>query len=172
MSSDGDQGRGRAFVKRRQWLDFTALARGTLLFCARLRGVGEMSVRMRGLVAIVVAGLALAACGSGAASPEQAVILPADSVPLPRAAPKFAAAPVPADSVPLPRAAPKFAAAPVVATWWHVPEPVSTAQFNQDQANCTELANNAPGVGSPAVKFYLAFTNCMRSAGYEARSNL
>jgi hypothetical protein len=49
---------------------------------------------------------------------------------------------------------------------------VSGQQFNQDKAKCTKVANSAPGVGSPEIKFYLAFTNCMRSEGYEASSSL
>ena len=82
------------------------------------------------------------------------------------------AAPLPSDAVPLPRPAPKLSAAPVMPTWRHLPETVSAQQFNQDKAKCTKVANSAPGVGSPEIKFYLAFTNCMRSEGYEATSGL
>jgi hypothetical protein len=112
-----------------------------------------MSGRMRGLVAILFGGLAVAACASDEASLGDATPLPSDTVPLPR-----------------PRPAPKFAAAPapVMPTWQHLPEPVSAHQFNQDKAECAKVANSAPGVGPPEVKFYLAFTTCMRSEGYQA----
>lgn len=112
-----------------------------------------MSGRLGGFVAILLGGLTLAACSSAGA-------LPGD------------AAPLPSDSVPLPRPAPKFSAAPVMPTWRHLPEPVSAQQFNQDKAKCTKVANSAPGVGSPEIKFYLAFTNCMHSEGYEATASL
>jgi hypothetical protein len=107
----------------------------------------------RAFISILVAGLAVAACGSGGFSLEDAVALPSDSVPLPRPAPKFAAA-------------------PVAPTWRHVPEPVSAQQLDQDKAKCTKLAHSTPGIGSPEMKFYLAFTNCMRAEGYEAISTL
>jgi len=109
--------------------------------------------RIRGLMAILFGGLALAACGSGAASLGDAV-------------------PLPSGSVPLPRPAPKFSAAPAIPTWQHVSAPVSAQQFSQDKAECTKVANSAPGVGPHEVKFYLAFTSCMRSEGYEASSGL
>ena len=105
-----------------------------------------MSGRLNGFVVILIGGLALAACGD--------------------------AAPLPSDAVPLPRPAPKVSAAPVMPTWRHLPESVSAQQFNQDKAKCTKIANSTPGVGSPEIKFYLAFTNCMRSEGYEAISAL
>ena len=105
-----------------------------------------MSGRLSGFVVILISGLALAACGD--------------------------AAPLPSDAVPLPRPAPKFSAAPTLPNWRHLPEPVSAQQFNQDKATCTKVANSTPGVGSPEVKFYLAFTDCMRSEGYEATSRL
>lgn len=123
-----------------------------------------MSSHMPGVVAVVIGGLALAACASDRASLEDAVPQPADSVPLR------------ADSVPLPRPGPKSSAAlqstPLqdIAIWRHVPEPVSVQQFNQDKAKCTKTANSAPGAGSPEMKFYLVFSNCMRSAGYEPGS--
>ena len=109
-----------------------------------------MPWRLRKVVVIIAGGLVLAACGSDASVP-----LPSDPVPMPRPAPKFSAA-----------------SAPVVPTWRHLPEPVSAQQFNQDQATCTQIARSTPGVGSPEIKFYLAFTNCMRSEGYEATSGL
>jgi hypothetical protein len=114
-----------------------------------------MSRRMRGFLVTLIGGLALAACASDGASLGGAVPLPSGSVPLPRPDPKFSAAP-----------------APVIPTWQHLPEPVSAQQFDQDKAKCTKVANSAPGVGSPEVKFYLAFTRCMRSEGYEATSSL
>src|ERR1700739_422021 len=113
-----------------------------------------MSGRLGGFAVILLGGLTLAACSSAGALPGGAAPLPSDSVPLPRPAPKFTAA------------------APTLPTWRHLPEPVSAQQFNQDKAPCTKVANSTPGVGSPEVKFYLAFTDCMHSAGYEASSNL
>jgi hypothetical protein len=112
-----------------------------------------MSGRLSGFVATLVSGLALAACAFDGT-------LLGD------------AAPLPSDAVPLPRPAPKFSATPVMPTWRHLPEPVSAQQFNQDKAACTKVANSTPGVGSPEVKFYLAFTDCMHSEGYEATSRL
>jgi hypothetical protein len=52
------------------------------------------------------------------------------------------------------------------ATWRHLPEPVTAVRYNQDKANCTRMGNNAPGAGSPDMKFFLVYTKCMRSAGY------
>jgi hypothetical protein len=117
---------------------------------------GGMSGRFRGFLVILIAGLALAACASDGASLGDATPLPSDSVPLPRPAPKFSSS----------------ASSPVMPTWHHVPEPVSAQQFDQDKAECTNAANSAPGVGSAEVKFYLAFTSCMRSEGYQATSSL
>jgi len=117
---------------------------------------GGMSGQFRGFVVTLIAGLALAACASDGAALGDAPPLPSDSVPLPRPAPKFASS----------------APAPVIPTWHHVPEPVSDQQFDHDRAQCTKAANSAPGVGSAEVKFYLAFTSCMRSEGYQATSSL
>jgi hypothetical protein len=108
---------------------------------------------IRAFIVILIAGLAVAACGSGGFSLEDAVALRSDSVPLPRPAPKFAAV-------------------PVAPNWRHVPEPVSGQQLDQDKAKCTKMAHSTPGVGSPEMKFYLAFTNCMHAEGYEAISRL
>ena len=113
-----------------------------------------MSGRLGGFVAILFGGLTLAACGSAGALPGDATPLPSDAVPLPRPAPK------------------STAAAPILPTWRHLPEPASAQQVNEDKATCTKVANSTPGVGSPEIKFYLAFTDCMHSAGYEASSNL
>jgi hypothetical protein len=115
-----------------------------------------MSGRMRGFMATLIGGLALAACASDGGSLGDVAPLPSDSVPLPRPAPKFASS----------------APAPVIPTWHHVPEPVSAQVFDHDKAKCTKAANSAPGVGSTEVKFYLAFTSCMRSEGYQATSSL
>jgi hypothetical protein len=118
-----------------------------------------MSAHMRGLVVALIGSLAVAACASNG----DAVFLPADSVSLP------------ADSVPLPRPAPKSSALKSAApqdVWRHLPEPVSVQQFNQDKAKCTKMGHNAPGAGSPEIKFYLVFTNCMRSEGYQTDSSL
>ena len=114
---------------------------------------------MRGVLVALIGSLALAACASNGASLdgaslEDAVTLPADSVPLPRPAPKSSA--------------PQSTAPHDV--WRHLPEPVSVQQFNQDKAKCTRMANSAPGAGSPELKFYLVFSNCMRSVGYEPGS--
>jgi hypothetical protein len=117
---------------------------------------GDMSGRMRGFMATLIGGLALAACASDGGSLGDVAPLPSDSVPLPRPAPKFASS----------------APAPVIPTWHHVPEPVSAQVFDHDKAKCTKAANSAPGVGSTEVKFYLAFTSCMRSEGYQATSSL
>jgi hypothetical protein len=110
-----------------------------------------MSGRLRGFVVTLTVGLAVGACGSGAASLQDAAAV---------------------DAVPLPRPAPKFATAPTMPTWRHLPEPATAQQFNQDKAKCTKSADGTPGVGSPELKFYLVFTNCMRSEGYEATSGL
>ena len=107
--------------------------------------------RLHVLMLVIVSALALAACAADGTSLGDATPLPSDEVPLPRPAP---------------------AAAPVVPTWQHVPEPVSAGQFKEDKAKCTKLASSAPGVGSPEIKFYLAFTQCMRSEGYEASARL
>jgi hypothetical protein len=110
-----------------------------------------MSRRLSGFVVTLISGLALAACAF-------------DGTLLGDAAP---------EAVPLPRPAPKFlAAAPALPNWRHLPEPVSAQQSAQDKAKCTKVANSNPGVGSPEIKFYLAFTNCMHSEGYEASSSL
>ena len=108
---------------------------------------------MRAFAVVLFGGVALAACGSGGFSLEDAV-------------------PLQPDSVPLPRPAPKFTAAPVSPTWRHVLEPVSAQQLDQDKAKCTKAAHSTPGIGSPEIKFYLAFTNCMHAEGYEAVSRL
>jgi len=107
-----------------------------------------MSARLLGLVAICVGVLMTAACGS-----DGALLQDADSVPLPR--PKVS--PVAFRSPP-----------PTLPELRHLPEPVSAQQFNEDRAKCTKVANAAPGVGSPEIKFYLAFRNCMHAEGYEA----
>ena len=109
--------------------------------------------RSRGFVVILIGSVALGACAF-----DEALL--------------GEAAPLRSDAVPLPHPAPKVSAAPVMPTWRHLPETVSAQQFNQDKAKCTNVANSAPGAGSPEIKFYLAFTNCMRSEGYEATSSL
>jgi hypothetical protein len=113
-----------------------------------------MSGRLRALMVILLGGLALAACGSDGGFPGDAAPIPSDAVPLPRPAPKFSAT------------------APALPNWRHVPEPVSAQQFNQDKATCTKVAQSTPGLGSPEMKFYFAFTDCMHSVGYEATSRL
>jgi hypothetical protein len=105
----------------------------------------------------LIGSLAVAACASDGASLEDAVTPPAESVPLP-----------------LPRPASKSSALQSTApsdVWRHLPEPVSVQQFNQDKAKCTRMGNSAPGAGSPEIKFYLVFSNCMRSVGYERDSS-
>jgi hypothetical protein len=128
-----------------------------------------MSLRMPGVVALI-GSLAVAACASDGGSLEDAVSPPSDSASLP------------AGSIPLPRPAPKYSAAQSIVSqdahstvlqdvWRHVPEPVSFHQFNQDKANCIRMGDGAPGAGSPEMKFYLVFNNCMRSLGYESGAN-
>ena len=104
----------------------------------------------------LIGSLAVAACASDGASLEDAITPPAGAVPLP-----------------LPRPAAKSSVLQSTApqdVWRHLPEPVSVQQFNQDKAKCTRMGNSAPGAGSPEMKFYLVFSNCMRSAGYEPGS--
>jgi hypothetical protein len=113
-----------------------------------------MSANLRGVLLALIGSLALGACASDGSSLEDAVTLPAESVPLPRPAPKSSA---------LLSTAPQ-------GVWRHLPEPVSVQQFNQDKAKCTRMANSAPGAGSPEMKYYLVFGNCMRSVGYESGS--
>ena len=111
---------------------------------------------MRGVVVALIGSLALAACASDGASLEDAITPPAGAVPLP-----------------LPRPAAKSSVLQSTAPqdgWRHLPEPVSVQQFNQDKAKCTRMGNSAPGAGSPEMKFYLVFSNCMRSVGYEPGS--
>ena len=123
---------------------------------ARLsKRVSDVSAHMPGVVVALIGSLAVSACTYYGASLGDAVPLPANSVPLPRPAPKSSAA--------------RQSTAPQdVAIWRHLPEPVSIQQFNQDKAKCTRMGNSAPGSGSPEMKFYLVFSNCMRSEGYEA----
>jgi hypothetical protein len=111
-----------------------------------------MSGRLRTAMLIFLGGVMLAACASDGSSLENGAPIPSDAVPLPRPAPKLSAA------------------APALPNWRHVPEPVSAQQFNQDKATCSKVAHNSGGVGSPEMKFYFAFTDCMHSAGYEAVS--
>ena len=113
-----------------------------------------MSGRLRVFVVTFIGALTLAACAFDQSLLGDAVPLPPDAVPLPRPAPKLTAA------------------APALPSWHHVPGPVSAQQFSQDKANCAKAAHSTPGLGSPELKFYLAFTNCMRSEGYEATSSL
>lgn len=117
-----------------------------------------MSARPCGLV-VLIATLAVAGCASDGALLGDGAPLPGGSVPLPRPAPTLTAAS-------------RFTPPGDFATWRHRPEPVSVQQFNQDKAKCTRMGNTAPGVGSPDMKFYLVFTDCMRSEGYEATSRL
>ncbi len=54
------------------------------------------------------------------------------------------------------------------AAWRHRPEPVSDQELEQDKTKCESKGNSAPvGAGSPEFKFYLLFSECMRTAGYE-----
>jgi hypothetical protein len=116
-----------------------------------------MSAPMRGLVLALIGGLALAECTSSDLNLRSDAV-PASSgpVPTPRVAPRVLAAPKTDQSAP---------------TWRHLPEPVSVQQFNQDKENCTKQGNSSPGAGSPEMKFYITFTRCMRSAGYEPTPN-
>jgi hypothetical protein len=117
-----------------------------------------MSAQMRGLVFTLISALALAECtASDLASRGDANPASSEPAPTPRAAP-IAAAPKRTTAPTADQSAP---------TWRHLPEPVSVERFNQDKANCTAMGNNAPGAGSPEMKFYITFTKCMREAGYE-----
>ena len=113
-----------------------------------------MPERLRAAILILLGGLALAACASDGSFLDDAAPIPSDAVPLPRPAPKVSAA------------------APALPNWRHVPEPVSAQQFNQDKATCSKVAHNSAGVGSPEMKFYFAFRDCIHSVGYEAVSRL
>lgn len=118
-----------------------------------------MYARLGGLIVTLIVGLAVAACTSDGSLLGEATPLPAGSFPLPRPAPKLSTAS-------------HYAAPREVATWQHHPEPATTLQFDHDKAKCTRIGNNAPGTGSPDMKFYLVFINCMRSEGYEPASSL
>ena len=113
-----------------------------------------MCGRLRAAMLILLGGLTLAACGSNGSFLGDAAPIPSDAVPLPRPAPKISTA------------------APALPNWRHVPERVSAQQFNQDKATCSKIAHESAGVGSPEMKLYFAFTDCMRSEGYEASSSL
>jgi hypothetical protein len=122
-----------------------------------------MFAHMREVVVALIGSLAVAACASDGASLSErasladAVIPTTDSIPLP-----------------LPRPVPKSSALQSTApqdVWRHLPDPASVQQFNQDKAKCTTMGNSAPGAGSPEMKFYLVFSNCMRSVGYELGSS-
>ena len=118
-----------------------------------------MSAHMRGVMVTLIGGLAVAACAS-------------DGVSLGDAVPNSSAAAVSATTAAfgseIVRSLQASRTQEVI--WRHLPEPVSVQQFNQDKAKCTKMAHNAPGAGSPEMKFYLVFSNCMRSAGYEPSS--
>lgn len=125
-----------------------------------------MSARRRGLAAALIGGLALAGCG-----PDMSSRGPLFDMATPQStAPATVTAVVP----PKPAAVPKMPApsgsTPTsyqdAATWKHLPEPVSAAQYSQDKASCTKMGNSAPGAGSPEMKFFLVYSQCMRSSGY------
>jgi hypothetical protein len=109
----------------------------------------------------LIGSLAVAACASDGTSLSDGASL------------EDAITPTGAVPLPFPRPAPKSSTLQSTApqdVWRHLPEPVSVQQFNQDKAKCTKMANSAPGAGSPEMKFYLVFSNCMRSVGYEPGS--
>jgi hypothetical protein len=122
-----------------------------------------MSAHRRGLAAALIGSLALAGCAPDMSSRAIGLF---DMTTPPSEAPKTSAV------------APKVAAvsktsAPAApntyqdtATWRHLPQPVSTEQFNQDKATCTKKGNSAPGAGSQEMKFFIVYTQCMRSSGY------
>jgi hypothetical protein len=117
----------------------------------------EMSAQMRGFAVALTCILALAECTASDVNPHgDAPSASSIEVPTARAAQKQVPAPKTEDSG---------------ATWRHLPEPVGVERYNQDKANCTKVGNDAPGAGSPELKFYLTFTKCMRSAGYEPNDN-
>jgi hypothetical protein len=71
------------------------------------------------------------------------------------------AKPATSDAAPAPPETPS-------AMWKHHPDPVSDQELEQDKTKCETRGNSSPvGVGSPEFKFYLLFSECMRTAGYE-----
>jgi hypothetical protein len=122
-----------------------------------------MSAHWRGLAAALIGSLALAGCAADMSSRGVGLF---DMATPPTDAPKTSAVPPKLAAVP---AAPAPAAPNTyhdTATWKHLPQPVSAEQFNQDKAACTKKGNSAPGAGSQEMKFFIVYTQCMRSSGY------
>jgi hypothetical protein len=122
-----------------------------------------MSALLRGLAAALIGSLALALadCTPDMTSRGTSGLFDMAAPPPPSPAPKTSSVPPP-KPVPVPKTTEQDAG-----TWKHVPEPVSAQQFSQDKANCTRIGNSAPGEGSPEMKFFIVYTKCMRSSGYE-----
>jgi hypothetical protein len=71
------------------------------------------------------------------------------------------AKPAASDAAPAPSETPS-------ATWKHHPDPVSDQELEQDKTKCENKGSSAPvGAGSPEFAFFLQFSQCMRTAGYE-----
>lgn len=115
-------------------------------------------VRKRDLLVTLIGGLLVAGCASDGALLGDTSPLPINEVPLPR--------PNPRSLIAL-QVTPRWG----TSNWQHVPEPVSVHQFIEDKTKCVRMANSAPGAGSPEMKFYLAFTSCMHSEGYQEVSS-
>jgi hypothetical protein len=123
-----------------------------------------MSAHRRGLAAALIGSVALVGCAPDISSRGAALF---DMATPPSTGPKVAAVPKPPE---VPKTFAPNVATPTkyqdAATWKHLPQPVSAEQFSQDKANCTKMGNSAPGAGSPEMKFFLVYTQCMRSSGY------
>ena len=104
-------------------------------------------------VAPLIVTMILAACAS------EAPPLDAETVPLPRPAPKV--------TVAMPRPSPKSLTQPSV-SWRHLPRPVSDEELKLDKAKCAMAAKMASRNVSPETKSNVAFADCMRSRGYES----
>jgi hypothetical protein len=121
-------------------------------------------MRVCGCVASLVVTIALAACAS------ETPPLDAESVPLPRPAPKSVVTlqrSSPKSVVTPPRVSPKSLAQQSLA-WRHFPRPVSDEELKLDQAKCGLAAKMASSSASLEMNPKRAFADCMRSRGYES----
>ena len=121
-------------------------------------------MRVCGCVASLVVTIALAACAS------EAPPLDAESVPLPRPAPKSVVTlqrSSPKSVVILPRPSPKSLTQHPLA-WRHFPRPVSDEELKLDEAKCGLTAKMASSSVSPEMNPQRVFADCMRSRGYES----
>lgn len=124
-----------------------------------------MSAHRRGLAAALIGSLALAGCAPDMSSRGGVLFdmaTPQSAVPATTAVPPKPA-PVPKPSAPSGATPTTYQDA---ATWRHLPQPVSAERYSLDKASCTKMGNSAPGAGSPEMKFFLIYSQCMRSSGY------